>query len=59
MIMPAETQEAVNWALQQENVSVDNPNSVVDTVRRYFDEHGIQCEPMSMDDLLPYLPTGE
>lgn len=56
MNMPAQTQEAIAWALQQEGVEIDNPNSVVDTVRRYFDLHGIECDPMSFDDLVPYLP---
>ena len=64
--MPNETQEAVNWALQQEYelepgyfvpVSVDMPFTVVDKVREYFNNHGIAYQTFSYADLIPYLPN--
>ena len=57
--MPVETQAAVEWALQQSGVVVEgviDKHMLVDMVRRYFDDHGIECRPMSADDLERYLP---
>lgn len=62
--MPPETQEAVNWALQQtwefEGMQIpvsESRHALVDTVRYYFEAHNIYCPPMSAVDLEPYLPT--
>lgn len=62
--MPIETQDAVNWALQQQyeiengyfvNVSADMPFTVVDKVREYFNTNGVQYSTFSFEDLEPYL----
>ena len=53
--MPEETKQAVEWALQQDGVFTENPNSVVDKVRQYFNIHNIDCRPMCYDDLIPYI----
>lgn len=55
MPMPAETQVAVAWALQQDGVTVDESSTVVDAVRQYFNSHSIPYETFSYDDLAPYL----
>ena len=64
--MPLETQDAVDWALQQQyeidpgvfvSVSVDMPFTVVDKVREYFNTHSIDYSSFSFDDLIPYLPN--
>lgn len=57
--MPKQTQLAIDWALLQVGVAIDGeiyPNGLVDKVREYFTSHNIECEPMSYDDLVPYLP---
>ena len=62
--MPSETPQAVEWALQQEYelehgifvpVSPDIPFTVVDKVREYFNEHGIEYDTFSFKDLEPFL----
>jgi len=62
--MPNETQDAVNWALQQQYeiepgrfipVSLDMPFTVVDKVREYFNANNIEYSSFSFDDLKPYL----
>lgn len=61
--MPIETQEAVNWALQQQyeieegifiQVTPDIPFTVVDKVREYFNTHSIEYSTFSYDDLIPF-----
>ncbi len=63
MAMPEETQVAVDWALQQtyavdgeEYPVSESRHMLVDTVRRYFDDHNIGCPPMDATMLDPYLP---
>ena len=53
--MPGETINAVNWALDND-VELEYKNGLVDKVREYFNGNQIECEPMSYDDLVPYLP---
>lgn len=53
--MPNETQQAVNWALSQDGVSVEEPWTVVDSVREFFNTHGISYSTFSFDDLVPFL----
>jgi len=64
--MPEETQQAIEWALQQEYeiesdlVKVSEvfeymPFTVVDKVREYFNENNIEYSTFSYDDLIPYL----
>ena len=64
MIMPNETQLAINWALQQKYednfrskhyVKIYNQCELVDKVREYFDINNIDCKPFCYDDLKPYL----
>lgn len=64
--MPIETQDAVNWAFQQQyevepglnvHVSIDMPFTVVDKVREYFNTNGIVYSTFSYYDLKPYLPS--
>lgn len=63
--MPSETQQAVDWALQQTYtddlgfeypITKDTPQELVDKVREYFNDHDIAYESFSYLDLLPYLP---
>jgi len=54
--MPQETQAAVEWALQQEGVTLEHPHTLVDAVRRYFNEHNIEYQTFSFEDMLPFLP---
>lgn len=62
--MPTQTQEAVNWALQQTvtnawgftiQVTKDTPSLLVDKVREYFNANGIEYDAFSYDDLKPYV----
>lgn len=62
--MPLETQDAVNWALQQQyelepgffvSVSIDMPFTVVDKVREYFNTNNIGYPSFSFEDLTLYL----
>jgi hypothetical protein len=61
--MPIETQDAINWALQQQfvgefttiQVTKDTPQLFVDKVREYFNTNKILYESFSYDDLQPYL----
>ena len=53
--MPAETQQAVNWALQQDGVTLTDPGTVVDKVREYFNMYEIVYDTFSFDDLEPFL----
>lgn len=61
--MPAQTQDALNWALMQTveyfgeviSVTKDTPSELVDHVRQYFNTQGIQYGTFSYDDLVPYL----
>lgn len=62
--MPIETQEAVNWALQQTfddgfgnqiQVTKEMPSVVVDKVREYFNQNNIEYSTFSFDDLIPFL----
>jgi len=58
--MPNETQQAINWALNQIDES-NNPitketcHSLVDKVREYFNTNNIPYNTFSYDDLLPFL----
>lgn len=61
--MPEQTQEAVNWALKQEvegrygqvYYASEVPYLLVDFTRQYFNEHNIEYDTFSYDDLKPYL----
>ena len=48
--MPNETKDAVMWALSQ------GDHDLVDRVREYFNDNGIEYETFSFDDLVPFLP---
>ncbi|MFS8652611.1 MAG: hypothetical protein FWJ66_11980 [Caldibacillus sp.] len=61
--MPKETIDAIEWALKQ-TVKIDDMEFkvvehlellLVDKVREYFNEHGIEYNMFSYDDLKPYL----
>ena len=64
--MPNETKQAVEWAKKQciesefgkmcvvEDGEI-NPHLLVDFVRKYFNEHNIEYDMFSYDDLIPYL----
>lgn len=63
-MIPAEINQAIEWALQQTYddgignqiaVTKENPQALVDHVRRYFNEHNIQYSTFSYDDLIPFL----
>lgn len=62
--MPLETQEAVNWALQQTittdwgetyPVTKESYGDLVEKVREYFNTNKIEYTTFSYDDLQPYL----
>ena len=53
--MPGETKQAVDWAVKQEGVRLDEPWTVVDKVREYFNANSIVYETFSYDDLEPFL----
>ncbi|WNS74240.1 hypothetical protein RRV45_15120 [Bacillus sp. DTU_2020_1000418_1_SI_GHA_SEK_038] len=59
--MPTQTQEAVSWALTQKNISdlgyemEQTPSFIVEKVREYFNDHNIEYNTFSYDDLEPYL----
>lgn len=62
--MPNETQQAVDWALTQTYtdslgdtypITKDTAQALVDAVRQYFNEHQINYNTFSYNDLLPYL----
>lgn len=70
--MPLETENAVEWALTQQDeegnaVNKDTPYQLVDRVREYFNANQIAYSTFCYTDLLPYLgpqepegmPTGE
>ena len=66
--MPEQTQQAIEWALQQ-SIEVDgfvnrvkdegseniNHQLLVDYVRKYFNDNNIEYGTFSFDDLKPYL----
>ena len=61
--MPKETREALRWALEQVVTDefgniypVATPREIVDKVREYFNEHFIEYDTFSYDDLIPFLP---
>ena len=51
--MPQETKQAVEWALTQ-LIEINN-HAMVDKVREYFNQHNIEYDTFSYDDLIPYL----
>jgi hypothetical protein len=59
--MPNETQQAVDWALQQTvvypwgevDVTKDTASELVNKVREYFNENNIEYSTFSYLDLLP------
>jgi hypothetical protein len=58
--MPNETQEAVNWALTQNDsdgnkVTKDMSHWVSHYVRQYFNDHNIVYQSFSYEDLIPFL----
>jgi len=53
--MPNETVQAVEWALSQEGVDIEQPWTFVDKVRQYFNDNSIQYSTFSFDDLTPFL----
>jgi len=60
--MPKETREALRWALEQVVTDefgniypVVTPHEIVDNVREYFNENGIEYGTFSYDDLVPFL----
>lgn len=62
--MPKETQDAINWALQQKitnaeeedfPITAEMPGELVDKVREYFNTQNIEYQTFSYADLLPYL----
>lgn len=64
MLMPNETQQAIQWALQQayddgmgnkQLITKDTQQPLVDAVRQYFNQNNIQYSTFSYDDLLPFL----
>lgn len=67
--MPEETQNAVDWALQQKwedywggthEITKDSPHFVIaGKVREYFNEHDINYDTFSWDDLDPYVEASE
>ena len=63
--MPEETQQAVNWSLQQIikdefgkeiHVTKENHQAIVDKVREYFNKNNIEYPTFSYEDLKQYLP---
>ncbi|QQK75106.1 hypothetical protein HUG15_05790 [Salicibibacter cibarius] len=51
--------EAIDWALENMNKKgIDSPkqHGFIDLVRRYFNENGIDHEPMNFQDVKRYLP---
>ena len=56
-MMPKETKQAVEWALEQLD-TFDN-HSLVDKVREYFNANGIVYGTFSYSDLTPYLHQDE
>jgi hypothetical protein len=64
-LMPVETQEAVNWALNQTltneftgeeyPITADMAKEVVDHVLQYFNDHNIEYSTFSYEDLKLYL----
>ena len=58
-MMPTETPQAVEWALNQDGVVIDGEiyrHNLVDRVRHYFNVNKIPYESFSYADLVPYLP---
>ena len=53
--MPAETMQAVMWAISEK----DNYSSIVDKVREYFNNNGVEYNTFSYDDLVPYLEKAQ
>jgi hypothetical protein len=62
--MPKETQQALQWALQQTYqtfdgssiiVTKDDSSQLVDKVRQYFNDNNITYTTFSYNDLIPYL----
>ena len=57
-MMPKETKQAVEWALEQlalEQLVIFEKHSLVDKVREYFNANGIVYGTFSYSDLTPYL----
>ena len=54
--MPSETRQAVEWALSQLDEDILTHHSLVHMVREYFNEHNVQYDTFSYQDLVPYLP---
>jgi 3-polyprenyl-4-hydroxybenzoate decarboxylase len=63
--MPNETQDAVNWALQQTwtgpfgnvyPVTTDTHMQLVIHVRQYFNKHDVVYHTFAYPDLVPYFP---
>lgn len=59
-MMPQETQQAVDWALQQTDddgnpITKDNHQALVDKVRQYFNDNAIEYSTFSYKDLEPFL----
>ena len=56
--MPKETKEALEWAFSQTdefgNKIDEDYYLLVDMVRKYFNEHDIEYDTFSYDDLIPY-----
>ena len=61
--MPEQTQEAVQWALQQKSIVVeqeiqvtkDTPHELVEKAREYFNANNIVYSTFSYGDLVPFL----
>lgn len=63
-MMPTEMTQAIQWALQQtyndgtgtqQPITKETPQPLVDAVRQWFNDHGVQYSTFSYDDLKPYL----
>jgi len=52
--MPEETTNAIIWA--QTQLDELDPHTLVDKVREYFNENGVEYDTFSYDDLIPFLP---
>ena len=52
--------DAIRWALTQkidgEFIKATDAQALVDKVREYLNEHNIEYETFSYNDLIPFLP---
>lgn len=55
--MPKQTKDAIHWALEQKDYFGNkiSLNELVDYVRKYFNENGVEYKTFSFADLKPYL----